>query len=95
VRSRARARAALAEWLLFDSQRRLPPLRLCLYTFFVMLLAIAAERDMFTRNMPFTTDGHAILSLEVALNTPRRTRRIGQRASCRETHGRVTSRCAR
>lgn len=61
-------KAILAECLLFDSTRRLSPLRLSVYTLIVAASALVVERGLITRNHPFTTDGHAIISLEVALN---------------------------
>lgn len=61
-------KAILAEWLLFDATRRLSPLRLMVYTLIVAASAMALERDVIARRHPFTSDGHAIISLEVALN---------------------------
>ena len=62
-------KAILAECLLFDTTRRLAPFRLTIYTLIVAVTAIVVERDVITREHPFTTDGHAITSLEMGLNT--------------------------
>src|SRR5260221_3440343 len=62
-------KAILAECLLFDTTRRLAPFRLTIYTLIVAATAIVVERDVITREHPFTTDGHAITSLELGLNT--------------------------
>lgn len=58
----------LAECLLFDSTRRLPARRLAVYTLIVAASAMVVERGLLTRHHPFTKDGHAIMSLEMALN---------------------------
>ena len=61
-------KTVLAECLLFDVTRRLSLLRLTVYTLIVAASAMTLERDVITRKQPFTTDGHAITTLEVALN---------------------------
>jgi hypothetical protein len=63
-----RMKSILGECLLFDSTRRLPAFRLTIYTLIVAASAAVVERGLLTRNHPFTKDGHAITSLEMALN---------------------------